>query len=90
MYSTVCTERVSASGGSNVKDPVLNIVAASKNNDDSIEAVWISSEACDSGDGVWENFSIREGVFTTVGAGPGFNRGCALVAGAWKVTELEG
>ena len=39
MYSTVCTERVSASGGSNVKDPVLNIVAASKNNDDSIEAV---------------------------------------------------
>lgn len=37
MYSTIRTERVRRSGGPDVKDPVLNIVTASEDNDNGIE-----------------------------------------------------
>lgn len=37
MYSTVRTERVRRSGGSNIENPVLNIVTASEDDDNGIE-----------------------------------------------------
>lgn len=90
MNWAIGTKRIWRSGGSDVKDPVLDVATASENNNDGIESMRKSCIALNSSNRIWKNFDVCKGVFFAIRASPGFNRGRGLVRGTRKIAKFKG